>query len=98
MFKKKASADEPTARVTIFATTSCSFCRAEATWLDEHGVAYTKKFVDQDPEAMQEFMSVNDGLLGVPLTIIERQGHETKVTGFDPEKIGKALKLKHRSE
>jgi glutaredoxin len=80
--------------IIIYSTTTCAFCRAEAEWLDNQNIKYEKKVVDQDQAAMNEFMSVNEGQLGVPLTIIKSDdGKEVKVLGFDKAKLSSAIGL-----
>ncbi len=43
---------------------------------------------------MTEFMSINDGFLSVPFTVIRTEdGKLTKITGFDQSKFTQALSL-----
>jgi len=78
--------------VTIYSTTTCSFCHALKDWLDKQNISYDYKLTDEDDAAMAEFMAVNDGMLGVPLTIIKKDdGSEAKILGFDKEKLTKEL-------
>ncbi len=78
--------------ITIYSTTTCSFCHALRVWLDKQNIAYDYKLTDEDYEAMEEFMRVNDGILGVPLTIIKKDdGSEAKIFGFDQAKLTQAL-------
>ncbi len=80
--------------ITIYSTTTCSFCNALTDWLDKKGIAYTKKMTDEDDTAMDEFLSVNDGILAVPFTIIETDdGQMTKISGFDQAKFTETLDL-----
>lgn len=76
----------------IYSTTTCSYCHLLTGWLDEQKIAYTKKIVDQDEAAMDEYQSVSDGAIGVPFTVIEDDaGAQTKVLGFDQPKFKQAL-------
>ncbi len=80
--------------ITIYSTTTCSFCNVLTAWLDKQKIPYIKKMTDEDDEAMAEFMSVNDGALGVPFTVLkDAKGNETKILGFDQEKFKKVLNL-----
>ncbi len=54
--------------ITIYSTTTCSFCNALTDWLNTKGIAYTKKVTDEDDTAMEEFLSVNDGFDQVKFT------------------------------
>ncbi len=70
--------------ITVYSTTTCATCHLVTGWLDKHQLAYTKKNTDEDPAIMEEFMSVNNGLIGVPFTVItDDDGAQTKILGFD---------------
>ncbi len=78
--------------ITIYSTTTCSYCHALKAWLDKQNIAYDYKLTDEDDDAMAEFMQVNDGMLGVPLTVITSDdGSEAKILGFDQAKLTSAL-------
>jgi hypothetical protein len=63
-------------------------------WLDKQGLAYEKKLTDEDPAIMMEFMSLNDGMIAVPFSIVTNDaGEETKISGFDQAKFRQALGL-----
>jgi glutaredoxin len=79
-------------KITIYSTTICAACHTLTVWLDKIGQPYTKKITDEDPAAMLEFMSINDGMIGVPFSVIEADdGSVTKISGFDQGKFKKAL-------
>ena len=80
--------------ITIYSTTTCAFCHVLTAWLDKKNIPYIKKNTDEDESALVEFMSVNDGNLGVPFTVIkDGNGNETKILGFDQPKFKQALGL-----
>lgn len=80
--------------ITIYSTTTCSSCHVLTEWLDKQGIAYDKKITDTDPALMMEFMSVNDGMIGVPFTVIKKDdGSEVKISGYDQAKFKEALSL-----
>lgn len=80
--------------ITIYSTTTCSSCHVLTEWLDKQGIAYEKKITDTDPALMMEFMSVNDGMIGVPFTVIKKDdGSEVKISGYDQGKFKEALSL-----
>ena len=80
--------------VTVFSTTTCATCHLVTGWLEKQQIPYTKKNTDEDPEAMVEFMSVNDGTIGVPFTVITAEdGTQSKILGFDQGKFKQALNL-----
>ena len=80
--------------ITIYSTTTCAFCHVLTAWLDKENISYIKKNTDEDESALTEFMSVNDGNLGVPFTVIkDKNGNLTKILGFDKPKFKQALGL-----
>lgn len=79
-------------QITIYSTSSCAACHTLTDWLDQKGFAYTKKVTDEDPAVMAEFMAVNDGMIGVPFTVIsDDSGKETKISGFEQSAFKQAL-------
>ena len=78
--------------ITIYSTATCAACHTLTQWLDAKGHQYTKKVTDEDPAIMAEFMEVNDGMIGVPFTIITNaDGSQTKLSGFNQAEFVKAL-------
>lgn len=79
-------------KITIYSTAQCAACHTLTAWLEQKGFAYTKKVTDEDPAVMAEFMEVNDGMIGVPFTIVtDDAGQETKISGFDQAKFSQVL-------
>lgn len=80
--------------ITIYSTASCAACHELTAWLEKNNKAYTKKITDEDPAAMAEFMAVNEGMIGVPFTVItDDAGAETKISGFDQATFKSVLGL-----
>ncbi len=80
--------------ITIYSTTTCSFCHSLRAWLDKQNITYDYKLTDEDPAFMEEFMQINDGIIGVPLTVIKKDdGSVAKILGFDKAKFTKVLGL-----
>lgn len=80
--------------ITVFSTSTCATCHLVTEWLDKQGKQYVKKNADEDDGAMEEFMQVNDGMIGVPFTVITDDGGTTyKISGFDQGEFKKALGL-----
>lgn len=81
-------------KITIFSTSTCSYCHALAAWLDEKQISYRQVITDVDPAGMEEFMNRNDGEIGVPYSILEdNKGQITKIIGFDQAKFKQVLGL-----
>ena len=80
--------------VTIYSTTTCTFCGALRAWLDDRNIPYDYKLTDTDPDVMKEYVEVSDGVIGVPFTVIEDEtGKVSKILGFDKPKLQAALGL-----
>lgn len=80
------------AKVIIYSTTWCAFCKTEKQYLSKLGVAFVEKDVEEDKEAYEELMSKNGGAYqGVPVTDIAG----TMILGFDRHKIDATLKEKN---
>jgi mycoredoxin len=79
------------AKVIIYSTTWCAFCKTEEQYLDRLNVRYIKKDIEEDKEAYEELMQKIDGdFQGVPVTDIAG----SLVLGFDRRKIDETLKEK----
>lgn len=80
------------AKVIVYTTTWCAFCKTEMQYLEKLGVAYEAKDIEADKEAYDELMGKNGGnFRGVPVTDI---GGDL-VLGFDRPKIDELLKSKN---
>jgi glutaredoxin 3 len=80
--------------ITIYSTSTCSFCHALMGWLDAHKIVYKKVVTDEDEAGMMEFMKVNDGMIGVPFTVItDADGGVTKISGYDQNRFKQVLGL-----
>lgn len=78
--------------ITIYSTSICAPCHSLTAWLKKIDQPYTKKITDEDPAAMAEFMGVNDGMIGVPFTVVTADdGTVTKIQGFDQGKFKQVL-------
>ncbi len=80
--------------IVIYSTSICASCVTLENWLDKQAIAYEKKITDTDPAIMTEFMEVNDGMIGVPFTVVtDDDGTETKISGFDPSEFKQVLHI-----
>jgi len=80
------------AKITIYSTTWCAFCKTEKQYLDKLGISFVEKDIEEDKEAYEELMakSGEGGYQGVPVTDIAG----TLVLGFDRRKIDTLIKEK----
>ena len=73
--------------ITVYTTTTCPYCKQLKDYLTEKSVAFVEKLVDQDDAARDAMLAVSDGFMGVPFTVIEKEGQVEKVLGFDKGKL-----------
>lgn len=71
--------------VVVYTSSTCPYCTLAKDYLDEKGVEYTVKNVQQDKDARKELMDM--GHMGVPVVVIG----EEEIVGFDKTKIDLAL-------
>lgn len=80
--------------VKLYSTTTCPYCKMEASWFDENKVAYTQVHVDQN-QAEAEQMVRKTGQMGVPVTeVTYEDGQEEYVVGFDRDRLSGILSLR----
>ena len=82
------------AKITLYTTATCPFCKMEKEYLDSKKIYYEEVLVDKDPQKAQEMLEMS-GQMGVPFTVIETDnGQKVNILGFDKLKIEEALGLK----
>ncbi len=73
------------AEVIIYSSNTCPYCVSAKEYLDEKGVEYTEKNINEDASARKELMA--KGHMGVPVIIV---GDE-EIVGFDKAKLDQLL-------
>lgn len=72
-------------KVTIFTSTTCGYCHEAMRWMDERGVEYTERNINEDADARKEL--IKNGFMGVPVIYVD----DEVVQGFDRAKLQKLL-------
>lgn len=72
--------------VTVYSAPWCGFCSAAKRYLDDKGVKYTDKNVDENRAYAQESVE-KSGQMGIP--VLDIDGHI--VVGFDRPTIDRLL-------
>ncbi|MFC1622403.1 glutaredoxin family protein [Patescibacteria group bacterium] len=80
-------------KIKIYSTQFCGYCKLLKQYLEEKKISFVEVNVSQDETAQKE-MITKSGQQGVPVTIIENDGKEEIIVGFDKNKIDKILKIK----
>lgn len=76
------------AKVTMYSTPTCSYCRAAKDFFKEKGVEYEDFDVSTDSEKREEMVK-KSGQMSVPVIIVD----DEMMVGFDQEKLSSLLKL-----
>jgi thioredoxin reductase (NADPH) len=77
--------------IRLYITTWCPDCQEAKEFLRERGVAFEETNVDEDPDAEELVLRVNEGLRKVPT--VEVNGRYFACSPFDPEQFASELKL-----
>ena len=77
--------------ITLYTTTWCGDCRYAKQFLRERGITYTEINIDEDPDAEDLVLRVNDGLRKVPT--IEHAGKFFACSPFDPYLLSSELNI-----
>jgi len=73
--------------VTVYTKDMCGKCKMSKSFLDKHGVAFEEINVSHDEEGLNKIKE--DGFNSLP--VIYNEGEEP-FTGFQPDKLKKAVK------
>jgi glutaredoxin len=77
--------------ITVYGTSWCVDCRRAKQFLKERGVSFTEVNVDEDPEAEELIMKVNEGRRKVPTIKVGDRYFAS--SPFDPYQISSELKI-----
>ena len=78
-------------KITVYSTATCGYCHMLKDWLDDNKLKFTEKRVDTDYDSAREMM-LKSGQMGVPFTVIvDKDGNEQKVLGFDVQRLKTVL-------
>ncbi len=80
------------ADVTIYSTPTCGYCTMAKDFLQEKGVEYEEVDVSVDQQKAQAMVE-KTGQMGVPVIIIEKDGQEEVLVGFDQVQLTNLLGL-----
>lgn len=78
--------------IRLYTTRWCVDCWRTKQFLDERGVLYEEVDVDEDTEAEELILRVNEGRRKIPT--IEVQGRYFACSPFDPEQLAGELKIR----
>lgn len=76
--------------ITVYTTNTCAYCKQVKKWLDGKGHNYKEINLDTHPEHQAEAQRVS-GVLSVPVTVVEKEGLQSVIIGFNLAKLSNAL-------
>jgi len=79
------------AEITVYSTCWCGDCRRTKQFLRERGIAFREVNVDEDPEAEELVLRVNNGFRKVPTIGVD--GRYFACSPFDPYQLAEELKI-----
>lgn len=71
--------------ITMYTTSWCGDCRVTKRVLEQKGLAYKEIDIEQDPNAAEIVMKVNNGKRSVPT--LEYNGQAASMSGFTRAKL-----------
>lgn len=74
------------AKVVVYSTPTCVYCKMAKDYFKEHNVAYEEKDVTMDMDAQEEMIE-KSGQMGVPVIAIDGE----MIIGFDQKRIAELL-------
>ena len=75
--------------ITMYTTSWCSDCVAAKRYLDARGLTYTEVDIEEDAEAAELVMRLNDGRRSVPTLVAD--GAAASLSGFSIQKAREFL-------
>jgi len=78
---------QPTSEVIIYTTPWCGYCRKAIEHLEDRGVDYVNKDIEDDADAEEEYLQKSGGRRGVPLIDVGGQ----IMQGYSPAALDKML-------
>ena len=83
----------PDTKITIYSTQFCGYCKLAKQYFDENNIEYTEIDVTSDKVKQKEMVD-KSGQMGVPVIIIEKDGQEEVLIGFQKDKLAEILNIK----
>jgi glutaredoxin 3 len=73
--------------ITLYATTTCQWCKKTKEYLEKKKIKFKHIFVDKDEKARDKMIELS-GQMGVPVLDVDGE----VLVGYDPDAIDKMLK------
>lgn len=79
-------------KVKIYSTPTCPYCVMAKEFFEENKIEYSDINVAEDRKAAEEMVKKTDQM-SVPVIIIDKDGKEEIVIGFNKEKLTELLEI-----
>lgn len=79
-------------KITIYSTPTCPWCKKEKEYLKSKEITFEDVDVAADQTKAQEMVE-KSGQMAVPVTVIEKEGAEDVIVGFNQTKLDQLLGL-----
>ncbi len=79
--------------ILLYSTPTCVYCKMTRQFFDEHKITYSEFDVAHDESKAVEMEKIS-GQLAVPVIVIEKEGKQEIVIGFDKKKLRELLAIK----
>ena len=76
--------------ITVFTTNTCAYCKMVKKWLDNKNITYKIVNLDENPERQKEIYE-KSGALTVPVTLVEDDGIEQVIVGFNLARLSSVV-------
>ena len=80
-------------KVTIYSTITCQYCILAKRYLEQKGIAFAEVDVTFDPAKAAE-LAEKTGQNRTPVFLIDKDGQEQYLAGFDKARLDEILGLK----
>ena len=82
------------ANVIIYTTQTCGYCKAAKEFMQTNNVEYNEIDVSTDRDKAREMIE-KSGQMGVPVILVENDGEEEMIIGFDQSRLATALGIQN---
>jgi len=84
-------------KITVYSSTTCPYCGMLKDYLENKGVSYNERLIDQDDKAKEDMLIDSGGFMGVPFTVVEKEdGTKEIIIGFDQGKLDNVIGVKYQ--
>jgi len=77
-------------KVKIYTTQTCGYCRAAKEFMADNKVDFEEIDVSSNVQKAREMIE-KSGQMGVPVLVVDKDGQEEVIVGFDQNRIAEVL-------